>query len=321
MWEYFPRIHDTRENFPCQAYCGIISRTYFPAPSPDPMITSTPIARSEPSPALRMALRRVLRPLAQLMLANGITLPFLVELLKRVFVEVADSEFRIDGKAQTDSRVSLLSGVHRKDVRRLRGDTSRAQDETAPAAITLGAQLVAAWVTNPPFVDQNDQPRPLPRLASEGGEVSFEALVTSISTDIRARAVLDELLRLGVVYLDESLRVCLNTEAFVPQKGFAEKAYYLGHNVHDHLAAAVANLASTKSVFLERSVHYDALSPESIKALAALSATLGMQVLKAVNREASELERNDERSTQPRQRMTLGLYFYSEPTQPRQDQP
>lgn len=284
------------------------------------MPTPPPIAH-EPPAALAAALRRLLRPLVKLMLAHGITLPFTVELLKRLFVEVADTNFRIEGKAQTDSRVSLLSGVHRKDVRRLRHEPSQPGEATMPAAVSLGAQLVAAWVSNPPFVDQHDRPRPLPRLASEGGEVSFEALVAGISTDIRARAVLDEMLRLGVVYLDERFRVCLNTEGFVPQKGYAEKAYYLGHNVHDHLAAAAANLESTKSPFLERSVHYDALSAESINELAALAATLGTQTLKNVNRKAAELERKDAHSREPRQRMTLGVYFYSEPTQPDRSEP
>ena len=73
-----------------------------------------------PSPALVRALRQVLRPLVRLMLAQGITYPYLLELLKGLFVEVADKEFRLDARPPTDSRISLVSGVHRKDVSRLR---------------------------------------------------------------------------------------------------------------------------------------------------------------------------------------------------------
>ena len=85
---------------------------------PDPRLD--PAAAAGPSPALVAALRRLLRPLVHLMVARGITYPQLSDLLKGLFVEVADGDFRLDGKAPTDSRVSLVSGVHRKDVSRLR---------------------------------------------------------------------------------------------------------------------------------------------------------------------------------------------------------
>ena len=50
----------------------------------------------------------------------------------------------LDDKAPTDSRISLLTGVHRKDVRRLR-NTSDPAASTLPENITFGAQLVNAW--------------------------------------------------------------------------------------------------------------------------------------------------------------------------------
>ena len=77
------------------------------------------------------------------MLARGITYTYLADLLKGVFVEVADREFCIEGKAQTDSRISLLTGVHRKDVRRLRELEANSAEEIPPV-VSLGAQLVAA---------------------------------------------------------------------------------------------------------------------------------------------------------------------------------
>src|SRR5262245_30078545 len=67
-----------------------------------------------------IALTRVLHPLVRLMIARGITFSAAVELLKRVYVEVADQHFRLTDERQTDSRVSLITGLHRKDVKRLR---------------------------------------------------------------------------------------------------------------------------------------------------------------------------------------------------------
>jgi len=268
--------------------------------------TKTPVA---PPAALVAALRKTLRPVVKLMLAHGITYPFVAELLKGVFIDVADRDFQIGGRPQTDSRINLLSGVHRKDVRRLRRETPEAG--AAPPAVSLGAQLVAAWTTLHPFAGRGGRPRTLARLASAGGKASFENLVASVSKDIRSRAVLDEWLRLGVVHLDEKDQVVLNVDAFIPERGFDEKVFYLGHNLHDHAAAATHNVLGGKPPFLERSVHYDALTAESITHIAQLAEQTGMQAVKAVNREAMRLENRDSKRGEARERFTFGIYFYS----------
>ena len=64
--------------------------------------------------------QRTLWPLVKLLLHRGIGYPLLAEALKSVFVGVAESEFPLAGKAETDSRISLLTGIHRRDVKRLR---------------------------------------------------------------------------------------------------------------------------------------------------------------------------------------------------------
>lgn len=266
----------------------------------------------DPQSAIARAIKQVLRPLVKLMLAKNITYPFVAELLKQVMVEVAHNEFRLQGKAQTDSRISLLTGVHRKDVKRLR-EAPNVDRDLEPSSVTLGAELVATWTTSAPFATRSGHPKKLARLASAGGESSFEALVASVSTDIRSRAVLDEWLRLGIVHLEND-HVVLNTEAFVPEQGAEEKAFYFGHNLHDHAAAATHNVLGGQPPFFERSVHYNALSQSSIDTLAKLGADTGTQTLKALNRRAMELERKDAKTTEPKHRFTLGIYFFSQPS-------
>lgn len=288
-----------------------VSKPSSPSPS---AAESVPAGGVAPSPALVRALRRVMRPLVNLMLARGITYPYLADLLKRLFVEVAEQEFRIDGKPCTDSRVSLISGVHRKDVSRLRG-LMQTTEPAEPSVVPRGAQLAALWMADPRYLQPDGQPLPLPRLASEGGERSFEALVASVNTDIRSRVVLDEWLRLGVVHLDESDRVCLHHQAFVPSHGADEKAFYLGHNLHDHAAAAVHNLLDRPGPFMERSVHYNALSHTSVMALRQQAEQQGMKALLAINQAALAREGRDALGgvEGPPQRITFGIYFYSEP--------
>ena len=274
---------------------------------------------ASPSPAFVVALRRVLRPLVRLMLSQGVTFPYLAELLKGLFVEVADKEFRIGEKSPTDSRISLVTAVHRKDVNRLR-QTLQGQAELVPDVVSLGAQLVALWMGVDRYLDSEGQPLPLPRFVSEGGEISFEGLVANVNSDIRSRVVLDEWQRLGVVRIDDQRRVCLNVSAFVPAEGFDEKAFYFGHNLHDHAAATAHNLMGGKPAFLERSVHYAELSEESVQLLARQSEDLGMKALLAVNKSALAAETHDKDLSVPRRRMTFGIYFYSEPQDAKTEQ-
>ena len=248
------------------------------------------------------------------MLARGITYTYLADLLKGIFVEVAEREFPIEGKAQTDSRISLLTGVHRKDVRRLR-ELDESSAEEIPPTVSLGAQLVAAWTGLPDYQDPAGGPRRLPRLARSGAELSFEGLVAGVSKDIRSRAVLDEWLRLGVVHVNEADEVVLDTDAFIPQRGFEEKAFYFAHNLHDHAAAATHNLLGEGPPWLERSVHYDSLSAASVAKLREMATKNGMEVLLGLNRRAMILEEQDRAIDQPRQRFTCGIYFFSEASQ------
>jgi hypothetical protein len=100
----------------------------------------------------------------------------------------------------------------------------------------------------------------------------------------------------------------------VPARGFDEKAFYFGHNLHDHLAAAAHNLLREGPPFLERSVHYDALGAKSEAELAALAEKAGMAVVQKMSRKAIACEARDSDDPAPRRRFTFGIYFFSAPT-------
>ncbi|MDV7400972.1 DUF6502 family protein, partial [Arthrospira platensis SPKY1] len=101
-------------------------------PSPAPSAAELPVGG--PSPAVVRAVRRILLPLVRFLVAKGITYPFLSELLKSLYVEVADRDFRLGEGPPTDSRITLITGVHRKDVARLRkaGEVSPQPPDVVP---------------------------------------------------------------------------------------------------------------------------------------------------------------------------------------------
>lgn len=265
-------------------------------------------AISQTPKPLIAAVKRLLRPLVRLLISKGMGLPSLMDVLKEVYVDVALSEFPGRGKKQTDSSISILTGVHRKDVKRLR--TKKDRGPTAPRSISIGAQVVGRWVGSPATTDRKGRPLPLPRQAESPGAPSFDALVAGVSTDVRPRAVLDEWLRLGIAHLDKQDRVVLNQLAFIPQAGFEEKAFYLGRNLHDHVAAAAHNLLGEGNPQLERSVHYSDLTPESAAELAKAAERAGMDALLDINRLALDLAAKDKGKENATRRINFGLYFY-----------
>jgi hypothetical protein len=252
----------------------------------------------------------MLRPVIRLAIHYGLTYPSLAELLKSVYVEVADGEFRIDGKLQTDSRVSMLTGVHRKDVKRLRSEAA-VDTRELPKSVSLGAQIAAVWSSRPEYLTADGEPRPLPRVSADDAQPSFDSLVRSVSRDIRSRVVLDEWLRLGVVSIEQD-QVLLNRAAFVPATGFEEKTFYLGQNLHDHAAAIAHNVIGGQIPMLERCVHYDDVKGEVVGELAKAAETWGMKALRTVNTKVLDAGTASEGAL-GRWRMNFGVYFYAEP--------
>lgn len=265
----------------------------------------------EPHPALTQALYRLLRPLVRVLIAKDITFPSLSRMLKEVYVDVAQSHFGEGDKPLTDSRISLLTGVHRKDIKALRERQSGAGE--IPPVLSRNAHLIAVWTGSPDYLDERGRPRPLPRQSEKRGAISFESLVRSVSTDIRPRAVLDQWLRQGLATLGADDMVYLNTSAFVPREDFADIAYYFGRNLRDHIAASSHNLLEGDPPMLERAVYYEELTPRAVEELRALSEDLGSQVLVQVNQRAYELAERDQGSADATQRITLGVYFLSAP--------
>lgn len=260
------------------------------------------------SEALQRAIRQLLRPLVKAMIDGGITFPVLANFLRELYVEVAKSDYGIGGKPPTSSRISLLTGVHRKEIRRLMGQMPSV--DAPPEKISLSAKVIAVWCSKPEYLDRKGRPLPLPRAAAPG-EVSLEQLVSSVSVDVRPRTLLEEWLRSGIAELSDD-KVSLVQTALIPDHGFAEKTYYFGRNLRDHIASGAHNLAGAAPVFFDRAVYYDRIEPESIEELRLLCAERGEELLLEINRRTRQLAERDRAAGEPKGRMTFGAYFFAE---------
>ena len=257
--------------------------------------------------ALVKAVNLLCKPLIRLLIEKGVTFPQFRELMKALYVEVADEHFSLHNIKPSDSRVFVLTGVHRKDIKRLRQQLEQENQQITSSA-SLSGEIVARWTSMPEYLDKKGKPRQLLKI-EKNSEPGFNQLVCSVNKDVRPKAILDEWLRLNIVHIKDDY-VVLNQSAFVTNKEFTEMAYYLGHNVHDHMASCVNNILAEDDPMLERSVYYASLSEDSVNKLRTIASKKGNELLQHVNKQAIKLYDADKLRDDANYRMRLGVYWY-----------
>ncbi|OUS23940.1 hypothetical protein A9Q99_25630 [Gammaproteobacteria bacterium 45_16_T64] len=262
-----------------------------------------------PPESLINALVVIFRPLVKLFIRHQINHTYISQLLKSIYVNVAEQEFQVDGTEQTDSRISMLTGIHRREVKRLRVPLDASL--VMPENLSVGTQMLTTWVTDPRFLDEGT-PKILPK-SSKGEDVGFDTLVNSVSKqDLRVKVVLEDWLHHGLVNFNDEGFLVLQSEAFVTETGFDEKAFFFGKNLHDHISAGSHNLAGGKPPQFDRSVFYNKLTTESIGIIEKLIEDKGMETLKVVNKKANELQKLDRGDKDATHRINFGSYFWVE---------
>lgn len=242
---------------------------------------------------LLQALRRVLRPLARLCIEKNVSLAALNDLIADLYANC--SRESADNPTQENISEDIEIGL-------------------------IGAEIVAIWTGSPEFRSATGEPNPLPYVNDGSPSFSFSALVESVSKDVRSHVILEELQRQNILRYNETTdQVWLNSEAFVPQDGWASKLYYFSRNIEDHLDAAITNILSEKPPYLDRSVYYNGLSPESVRELQAEALDNATKALRTLNRRAFELSEQDKEKTGAGLRINFGTWFYSDATFPAEE--
>jgi len=265
--------------------------------------------------ALAAAVERVLRPLFRILLRNHMSFKAFLDIAKHTYVEIAASEFGIPGKKQSVSRVALLSGLTRKEVQRLI-ETPAANDTEVGERYNRAARVVAGWVRDMDFSDANGNPKVLSlQEGAAQGRASFAELVRRFSGDIPFRAVLDELLRVGVVEKVNDNGIRLKTRAYVPESGDADKLNILGTDVSDLVSTIDHNLQhGGEDPFFQRKVMYDNVPVEALQEFRRLSGAQAQSLLERLDKWLSQHDRDTrpEATGTGQMRTGIGIYYFEE---------
>lgn len=251
----------------------------------------------------------VMQPLVTLLIRRGVTYIDFIHGLKKVFLQQAINEMQRLGGKQTDSALSLLSGLQRRDVQHVR-QLLISQPIMTPTRSTVPAETMGKWLANPAYADKLVFAHPA------ANNMSFEQLVWSVSKDKHPRSVLNELIRLNVVEWDEQTdTVTLLRKNFLPDST-TEAAYQMFRRiVSDHIATVVHNLGATEEAdkFLEQAVFADELTPESVIILQQYSRKKWQAFMQEILTLADVLCEADKEKATANQRFTVGMFNFSGP--------
>lgn len=231
-------------------------------------------------------LASILAPLAKILIRNNFLLPPAIETVKRCLVQAA-----IEDGASTDSLISLRTGVHRKDVKRLRMMIDEGSNENYP--IKGLAMVLSVWTNSDRFRDATGDPQRLYRVGEDG----FDALVRASKIDLAPATVLQELTAQNLIAQDEDGGIELISTTFVAQSGEAAlKAFEA--TIIDHIDVATRNVLSDPGMprHFDQVVRYSHLSEASVKKLEAEARREARKYLENLNAMAHRLQSEDDAS-------------------------
>ena len=255
-------------------------------------------------PALS-ACRHLLPPLVRWLLRSGVTWSEFAELGKEAFVEVARSDYGLQGRPTNSSRVAMLTGLSRREVMRVRDVLSGQRPPTEPPESRF-SRVLSGWHLDPEFVDAQGQPRVLP---DKGDAGSVEALLKRYAGDLPHRAFVKELERRNLAERvgRDALRVVARD--YIRAAEDPDIVRQLGVALHDHATTLAHNVDTERSdgPRFEKMATTTRLAPRYVRAFADLVSQKGQEFLEEID---SWLARHEVKEpNEPGIRMGIGMYL------------
>jgi len=160
------------------------------------------------------ALLLVFRPIARALLKAGIGYREFSEIAKTAFVETATRDHGLRGRPTNISRVAVMTGLTRKEVRRIRNKSEACEQSTVMKTTPI-AQILHRWHTDEEFLSHRGEPE---HLEFDGDGVTFSSLVKKYGGDVPPGAMRTELRRIDAVATADdgrlwpTKRIALNVE-------------------------------------------------------------------------------------------------------------
>lgn len=269
--------------------------------------------------AVLSACREFMKPIARFLLKNGIGFREFSEICKLVFVEVASDDHGIRGRMTNMSRVAVMTGLSRKQVRKIR-DLIETRETQAISRLRRPELVLSIWHSDADFLDKRGNPK---RIAFDGPGLTFKTLVARVGGDIPPKAMLNELLRAGAV-VTEGGKLRVASRSYIPEPNDPESILVAGGSIHDLAATINHNLGCSDPElrYFERRVYSERLPAYQVPRFRKLAKEKGELLLRDLNgwlAERDEKPSNEvdhQAAQQERPRVGVGVFYFEDPRTP-----
>jgi hypothetical protein len=257
----------------------------------------------------------VLRPLARILLRFGIGFREFAEIAKTAFVDVASSDFGIRGRPTNISRVAVMTGLTRKEVKRIRDKISSGEDRLTVRTTPL-CEVLHKWHAEAEFNDKSGRPAILP---FSGTDNSFTDLVRRFGGDIPPGAMRTELKRVGAISEDEQGNLKVIRRSVTPAGQHDNLVAALAHSAYPLLSTIAHNVNTDDTT--ERWAQFTAFSQAvklsdvprvrriSFDRLEEVTESFDDLFMAYESLNESETEKNGDRNT-----IAVGVFYFEETT-------
>ena len=201
----------------------------------------------------------LLKPFVRFCLKHSIKIQEITEMLKLALVEVAYEELAKENQKISNSKVSVITGLQRRDIVRI------SKDEKEVSLNNVVTKIIGQWQIDSRFLNENETPK---TLTISGKSSEFSLLVSSVSTDINPYAILFELERLGLINKTDKEATMTNSFKELSSKSLKEIIDLLTTQSSDLFTAVEENISKIEPVpNLHLLTEFDNIDPDAVPEL------------------------------------------------------
>jgi len=191
---------------------------------------------------LLAAFRFLVVPLVRILLRNGITFNEISEVIKGAYARVAATDFAVPGRSMSYSRISITTGLARRDIERVLGNEDRLRRALESNASRI-ANVLQGWHNDPEFMGPYGFPRDLSFEREVGGGPCFGDLVVRYAADVSPQLMLEELMRVNAAAIaEESGMIKVLKRTYIPEQMAPELIEVFARGVRRYVETIDHNL-------------------------------------------------------------------------------
>lgn len=250
----------------------------------------------------------VMKPMAKCLLKCGVGYKEFSEVSKRAFIEIAAKDFGIRGREANVSRISTMTGLSRREVKRIR-DSSDWLTVATTSIRSPAADILHFWHHDPQYLTASGEPAALP---FDGANVSFVSLVRRYGGDRPPGALRKELVRVGAVREDSSEGLVVQMKHFVPSDSEEKLLLSMAQNLRGLLTTICHNTTrgAAEEGRIERFVYGELIGDQLIETFRRATRERIQEFTEEIDAELGALEGEGHDQAAVAKSVGVGVYYF-----------